>query len=193
MNEDTPTRIMRAAKKILEENLRLEGVQLSLDSVAKRAGLTKPGLMYYYPSKQDLMIGLIDFAAHAWHIKLREHAGKEPADLSAIERHRAYVEVATRADVSRADCWIFADALYHPVLAEYWQKWFEPWFRVASETPEVAGALTAARFCADGSWLSEASGVMPATDLAAVREHALALIETAARAKQAATQSKEQA
>lgn len=179
VNEDTPTRIMGAAREILEENVRLEGVQLSLESVARRAGLTKPGLMYYFPTKQELLIGLINFAARGWHEKLCESAGSDPADINAIDRHRAYVEVSTRSEVSRADCWIFADALYHPVLAEHWQNWLEPWFSVAGENDEAAGALTAARFCADGAWLSEASGVMRAADLETIRKHALNLIDAA--------------
>lgn len=41
--------------------------------------------------------------------------------------------------------------------------------------------LTAARFCADGAWMSEATGVFPSDDLAAVCRHALALIDAAER------------
>ena len=46
--------------------------------------------------------------------------------------------------------------------------------------------LTAARFCADGAWMSEATGVFPSDDLAAVCRHALALIDAAEATSDAA-------
>ena len=172
---------MEAAKELVRKNARVEGVTLSLESVAKRAGLTKPGLMYYFPNKEALMVGLVDFAARHWHELLLAEAGGDPGELTAFERHRAYVEVATTADVSRADYWIFSDALYHPVLAGPWQRWLGPWFSLEDAPAAAHGALSAARFCADGAWMSEASGVMPVDDLAPVRAHALELIATAER------------
>lgn len=172
---------MEAAKELVSENARVEGVTLSLESVAKRAGLTKPGLMYYFPNKEALMVGLVDFAAEHWHELLVAQAGAGPAELSPFERHRAYVEVATTEDVSRADYWIFSDALYHPVLAGPWQAWLGPWFSLEDAPAAARGALAAARFCADGAWMSEASGVMRVDDLAPVRAHALELIAVAER------------
>ncbi|WP_217132496.1 TetR/AcrR family transcriptional regulator [Leucobacter chinensis] len=179
MTADTPVRIMQAAKEIVAEHTKLEGVALSLDSVAKRAGLTKPGLMYYFPNKQALMVGLVEFAAQQWHDMLREHAGAEPAELTVFARYRAYVEVATTAEVSRADYWIFSDALYHPSLSGAWQEWLGPWFTLEGAPEGARGPLTAARFCADGAWMSEATGVMQADDLGPVRAHALQLIAVA--------------
>ena len=54
-----------------------------------------------------------------------------------------------------------------------------PWFDTAGLDPRAVSLLTAARFCADGAWMSEATGVFPSNDLAAVHRHALALIDTA--------------
>jgi hypothetical protein len=87
--------------------------------------------------------------------------------------------VATTAEVSRADYWIFSDALYHPKLSRAWSEHLGPWFDTAGLDPRAVSLLTAARFCADGAWMSEATGVFPSDDLAAVCRHALSLIDAA--------------
>lgn len=181
MAGDARTRILEAAKALAESHDSVQGVTISLESVAHQAGLTKPGLMYHFPSKQALMVGVVDHAAEHWAQMLAGQAGKPVGELSSFERHRAYVTVATTAEVSRADYWIFSDALYHPTLAEAWSGHLGPWFDTVGLDAQAVSLLTAARFCADGAWMSEATGVFRSTDLAAVREHALGLIDTAER------------
>lgn len=181
MAGDARTRILEAAKALAESHDSVQGVTISLESVAHQAGLTKPGLMYHFPSKQALMVGVVDHAAEHWAQMLAGQAGKPVGELSSFERHRAYVAVATTAEVSRADYWIFSDALYHPTLAEAWSGHLGPWFDTVGLDAQAVSLLTAARFCADGAWMSEATGVFRSTDLAAVREHALGLIDMAER------------
>jgi AcrR family transcriptional regulator len=179
MTSDTRERILSAAKELAEQNDSIQGVTISLEAVSRRAGLTKPGLMYHFPTKEALMLGLVDRAAQHWHELLREHAGADPEQLSAFDRHRAYVAVATTAEVSRGDYWIFSDALYHPTLAGAWHRYLGPWF-ADDDLPAAARSLVAtARFCADGVWMAEATGVFPAEDLVAIRRHALGLIDAA--------------
>lgn len=179
MANDGRMRILKAAKALAESHDSVQGVTISLESVAQQAGLTKPGLMYHFPSKEALMLGLVDHAAEDWARRLREHTGRPSQELSSFERHRAYVTVATTAEVSRADYWIFSDALYHPKLSRAWSEHLGPWFGTTGLDDRAVSLLTAARFCADGAWMSEATGVFPSEDLAAVREHALALIDAA--------------
>lgn len=183
MSTDTRERILRAATQLAEENHSIQGVTISLESVSQRVGLTKPGLMYHFPSKEALMLGLAEHGARRWHDLLREHTGADPQELSAFERHRAYVTVATTAEVSRADYWIFTDALYHPTLAETWHRQLGPWYATEGLSAPARSLVTTARFCADGAWMSEASGVFRADDLAAVRAHALRLIDMAETAQ----------
>lgn len=181
MASDAKTRILEAAKSLAESHDSVQGVTISLESVAQEAGLTKPGLMYHFPTKEALMVGLVGFAGEHWARMLEEHTGRTAAELTSFERHRAYVHVATTAEVSRSDYWIFSDALYHPKLVQAWSQHLGPWFDVEGLDPHVVSLLTAARFCADGAWMSEATGVFPAADLAAVCEHALGLIAAAER------------
>lgn len=188
MEANARTRILQAAKALAEESSSVQGVTISLESVAQRAGLTKPGLMYHFRSKEALMLGLVEHAAAHWDALLRAHTGAAPEALSPFERHRAYITVATTADVSRADYWIFSDALYHPALTEPWRRYLNPWHDTAALSEPALSLLTAARFCADGAWMSEATGVFAADSLGSVRRHALALVDAAER-EDAATDS----
>ena len=51
--------------------------------------------MYYYSSKENLMLGMVEHAAARWDGLLRDHTGAAPEALSVFERYRAYAAVAT--------------------------------------------------------------------------------------------------
>jgi AcrR family transcriptional regulator len=176
---DTRERILRSAKSLAEENESLQGVTISLQAAARRAGLTKPGLMYYFPTKEALMVGLVEYAAERWADQLRASTCREATDLSAFDRHRAYVNASMIKDVSRSDYWIFSDAIYHAILAGTWQRHLAPWIATDGVSPQARALLNAARFAADGAWAAEATGVFPAADLDSVRVHTLKLIDQA--------------
>lgn len=179
---EVQARIMRAAQELAEEKTSVQGATITLEAVAQRAGLSKPGLMYHYRTKDALMVGLVEHSARQWDELLRTEAGAGPNELSAFDRYRAYVATATTAEVSRADYWMSSEAIYHPTLSEPWQRILSPWYDLDGVTsPEARTLLTAARFCADGAWMSEATGVFAAENLSAIGAHATALIKRAER------------
>jgi len=55
---DTKEQILRAAAEIINN----EGVfSLTLEAVAKKAGISKGGLLYHYPSKDVLLEGMVNY------------------------------------------------------------------------------------------------------------------------------------
>ena len=42
------------------------GRAVSLDSVARIVGLTKPGVMYHFPTKEALVLALVDSVLDRW-------------------------------------------------------------------------------------------------------------------------------
>lgn len=42
------------------------GEVVSFDSVARRSGLSKPGLMYHFRTKKAMMLALVDHVAAGW-------------------------------------------------------------------------------------------------------------------------------
>lgn len=178
---DTRSRILNAAISLAQDRDSLTGVTVSMEAVAQAADLTKPGLFYHFPTKQALMEGLVQIVAERWDTLLNAEAGGTPYELTPFDRHRAYVNVATTAAVSRGDYWVFTGALYHPSLRDTWEKLLRPWFVTEGVSPPGRALLTTARFCADGAWMSEATTVFPAHDLDAVRDCAQELVDRAER------------
>ena len=80
--------ILDAASKLVRER----GVAATLDDVARRAGVSKGGLLYHFASKQDLLVGL----ATEWLERFRRAVldAVDPADGSPGRLVRAYVQVS---------------------------------------------------------------------------------------------------
>lgn len=155
------------------------GEPVSLESVARAAGLTKPGLMYHFPTKAALMSALVDHLIDRYE---RELIARLPGDGSpnVEERLAAYVDWAFTADIDNADLVVFTDPRLRDQLTKRWTWRLRPWLEVPNNLP--AGRRTrllAARLIADGSWFADASGILPLRggERLQVRNTALALIK----------------
>ncbi len=140
------------------------GESLSLESVARAAGLTKPGLMYHFPTKEALMTGLVDHTVDGYERELLERlpAGDDP---TVEQRLAAYVDWAFNADIDQCDLVMFSDPRLRDHLTARWTERLRRWVDVPAEiAPERRARLHAARLLADGSWFADASGVLPLTD-----------------------------
>ena len=48
---------------------------LTFDAVARETGMTKSGLVYHFPSKEDMLMALHEYLASAWEDNLIEALG----------------------------------------------------------------------------------------------------------------------
>ncbi|MFJ3659585.1 TetR/AcrR family transcriptional regulator [Streptomyces sp. NPDC090119] len=155
-----------AKQRILDGALNLLRVEgggaITLEAAAKEVGLSKPGLMYHFPTKEALMLGVIDHVADRWDKLLLERLGRPLETATPAQRVRAHVEVALDAPFDRADFAIYTDAHYRTALTDAWVRRIEPWLTLPDDLPEPLRArLTAARLLADGYWMAAATGVFP--------------------------------
>ncbi|GAA2390341.1 TetR/AcrR family transcriptional regulator [Streptomyces glaucosporus] len=146
--------------------LRAEGGgSITLEAAARQVGLTKPGLMYHFPTKEALMLAVVDHVADRWEKLLLDRLGRPLETASPHQRIRAYVEVALAAPFDRADFAIHSDAHYRTALTDTWVRRIEPWIALPDTLTDAARArLTAARLLADGYWTAAATGVFPVPD-----------------------------
>ncbi|WP_304452394.1 TetR/AcrR family transcriptional regulator [Nocardiopsis sp. YSL2] len=159
MAPDTRTRILDGALDLLRAE---GGGSVTLDSAARRAGLTKPGLMYHFPTKEALKLGIVDHVAARWEGMLLDRLAEPLETASPHRRTRAYVEVALTAPFDRADYAVCTDALYRDAFHEIWEQRFRPWLHLPDDLPDHDRArLTAARLLADGYWTAAATDVFP--------------------------------
>jgi AcrR family transcriptional regulator len=140
------------------------GGTLSLDSIARRVGLTKPGLMYHFPTKQALMLALVDHVVDRWDAQLRARLGCDPDDATPRDRMLAYLDWSLSGDFDRADLVALADPRLSEPLRERFAERMEPWLRRPARLPAAERTrLTAVRLLADGAWFADASGILPLT------------------------------
>ncbi|MDO5633252.1 MAG: TetR/AcrR family transcriptional regulator [Micrococcus sp.] len=152
------TLILDAALEVLRDP---SGPALSFESVARVAGLSKPGLMYHFPTKDSLVRGVLVHVADRWEAELSRLLDKPLSSASAEERVAAYVEFAAGTVHDPADVAVCFNAHYRIDLAEIWEHRLRPWVALDEEvSDERRGRLEAARLAADGYWYAIASGVL---------------------------------
>ena len=139
------------------------GGALSLESAARAAGITKPGLMYHFPSKATLMAALVDRLVDDCERELRRRLPAETeAGFSVGDRLTAYVDWVCAGDFDSSDLVMFSDPRLREPLTAQWTERMRPWVEVPADLPEAKRSrLVAARLLADGIWFAQASDALP--------------------------------
>jgi len=157
--------ILDAATRVVQR----EGVTtLTYESVAAEAGMTKGGLLYHFPSREELMLGLHRHVAENWEQALEAQAGGSAQELDRDQRFRAFVRLSQNPE--RAELLLMLEASEDPVANAAWDEIFDRWAPKApsprssapqdSTTDDDAEAAAVQRFiarlAADGLWFYEA-------------------------------------
>ena len=158
MRPSNRSAIIEAAHRVAE---RQGGADYSYETTASEAGLTKAGVLYHFPSREDLVLAVVEYVAHSWEAAMLEALGCPLEAATPAQRIRAYVEVAAGDDVTRGDFAVYADALCRPAHLGPWNEVFSRWFDLTGCGAEQRARLTCARFAADGLWVAKATGTMP--------------------------------
>ncbi|ANE04803.1 TetR/AcrR family transcriptional regulator [Corynebacterium crudilactis] len=96
---------------------------LSYDTLAEATGLSKSGLIYHFPSRHALLLGMHELLADDWDQQLRAIA-RDPED--PLERLRAVVVTLTE-NVSRPELLLLIDAPSHPDFLHAWRTVNHKW------------------------------------------------------------------
>jgi len=87
--------ILQAACKVLAE----EGLEaLTLDAVAQKAEVSKGGLLYHFPSKNLLVIGLVNYLSDEFEGLWQEEFEQDKEPGTSGQWTRAYVRASIRFD-----------------------------------------------------------------------------------------------
>ena len=81
--------ILQSATEFILEN---DYHTLTLDAVAKQAGISKGGLLYHFPNKEALLIGVAQYIFEEFTIAFEEHAKQDPIEKG--KWCRALIEVS---------------------------------------------------------------------------------------------------
>lgn len=151
--------------KILEAAIAVagsdDGDRLTLEAVATEAGLTKPGLMYHFPSKKALMRGVVAHLADQWVRLMTSYLPVSVGEATSHMRLVAYVEAATSDEYSRSDFTIYALASRSSELSSIWRDRMDSWIAMpASLSDEERARVVTARLAADGYWFTKSTEML---------------------------------
>lgn len=150
MRQSKREEILQAATAVVQR----EGVTaLTYESVAAEAGLTKGGLLYHFPTREDLLHGLHVYVAGRWEQAMVEEAGAGADQLDDDARFAAFVRASQQPD--RAELLLMLEASENPATNAVWDEVYQRWAPQPStaETEDADLERFVARLAADGMWL----------------------------------------
>jgi len=201
------TAILDAALRVIEHG----GVtEVTFESVAAEAGMTKGGLLYHFPTREALLKALHQYLADQWESSLEAAAGTTSEQATSAERLAAYARVACQS-ATRAELLLMLETANEPAMHAPWidilDRWASPASLQSTQPMETSPSVHATqdrqdglsetglsetelrqlitRLAADGLWLNES---LPSAHLRpAVREQLLEHLATLANPAGAAT------
>jgi AcrR family transcriptional regulator len=176
MRSSSRTDILDAAMRVVDA---VGGADITYESVAREAGLTKAGLMYHFPTKDALMIAVIEHVIARWQTELDDTLGVPHAQSTLAQRVRAFLTFAGDGGVTRGEFVVFTEAVRRPQLSAPWIAYLRTWFDFGDDADTAP--LLLAWLAANGLWIAEATSILTVTPAqrAAVLGRLTALIEDA--------------
>jgi len=147
---------------VTAQELMKNGDPVSLDSVARKIGLTKAGLVHHFPTKKALMISLVDDVARRWSKMLEE----TPSSSSPEGRMMTYLNYALSYDIDSSDFAFMADYKLKDELYTRWAELIDKWFDFNDiKDTNRKNALTTVRLIADGAWFDRGLGMLSTSEV----------------------------
>ena len=151
--------ILRAADRVVVE----VGVSgLTLEAVAREAGLSKGGLLYHFPSKEALISGMVGRLVGGFTDALGRELAREKGSASG-RWLRAYARASFAEDrwYLEAGAGLLAAVAENPALLDPVRRGFEEAQRWAERDGVDPAVATLVRLAADGLFFAELLGLAP--------------------------------
>lgn len=152
-----PTITREGLLEIAEGLVRGEGASgLTIDALARAAGISKGGVQYSFPSKDDLVRALIERWTRQFDELLGEIEDLPPADLV-----RKYIKVmrSSQAAMNAKMAGLMISYIQDPANVTETRDWYRSMFRHLDGTTEEAQAARVALLAAEGLFLLRISGI----------------------------------
>src|SRR5699024_2424530 len=100
-------------------------------------GSDQTGVDAPLPSKEAMMVALVDAVIDQWEEQLTQTLGAAPAEVGAVDRIGAYARFVLAQDFDRSDVVVFADPRLHRTLVARWEGRMTPWWSVPEDATET--------------------------------------------------------
>ncbi len=162
MRKSKRTAILDAIADIIER----DGVTaVTFDAVAAETGLTRGGLLYHFPSREELILATHKHNAEMWEKEMKRLAGKDADEAAPAERHAAYIETCAEA-AKRVELLLMLESAKDLELGTLWREIVDRWAPPVpdSDDPDAISSFIA-RLAADGLWIHEVLSSRPLPDV----------------------------
>ncbi|MFJ4036506.1 TetR/AcrR family transcriptional regulator [Microbacterium sp. NPDC090007] len=137
--DSSKPRILAAAVGLVET----QGVAgITLEAVARAAGVTKGGLQYHFASKEDLLDAILEQSWRQAEVAAEDALGKTWAEATPDERLSAFIRSSAAAEVTKADLVLALEGASTNAAAqrkdEFYRRWTGEGERVLSVSQRVA-------------------------------------------------------
>lgn len=152
MRESNRDKILAAVVRLIERD---GFTAVTFDAVAAETGITRGGIIYHFPSREELILATHHHLAREWEEQLRALA---PDPESPSDRYTAYIQSCTR-DATRAELLMMLESIKDERQTQVWSALIDHWAPpVPKDDDPVAMAHFLARIAADGLWAHRAMG-----------------------------------
>ncbi|MGJ0451739.1 MAG: TetR/AcrR family transcriptional regulator [Methylocystis sp.] len=152
-----PTITREGLIELAEEIVRSEGAAgLTIDALAKRAGISKGGVQYSFSSKDDLIRALIERWTHQFDALLGDMDDVPPADLV-----RKYINVmrGSQAAMNAKMAGLMIAYIQNPENVSETREWYRSMFERLGGATEDAQAARVALLAVEGLFMLRISGI----------------------------------
>lgn len=158
---DTCSKILKAAAYIVQS----DGIlNLTLEAAAKRAGVSKGGLLYHFPSKDALVAGMVQYLMQNYMDNIEKNANQDT--LLHGRWTRSFIrETSEQSNPDKhMDAGLMAAAAINRSLLKPVQDAYEQWQDHIDDDGLDPINATVLRLAVDGLWFSEIFGLAPLGD-----------------------------
>lgn len=145
-----------AAQSVVEKGVHA----ITLEAVAKQAGVSKGGLLHHFPNKQALLDALFQDLLARFNASIAAKMAEDPIETGRAAR--AYLQVTTQETVNGNDAGLWrsltAAMLADPLLHERWADWGKEALQLPPESGADPADLLLCRLAVDGLWLADMLG-----------------------------------
>ncbi len=162
-SHDTRTKLLRTACAIALE----QGIShVTLDNVAKAAGVSKGGLIYHFAGKEALLQGMVDYLLDSFAAEIETHLNGSEREAVPGQWLRAYVRANLDKDQSELQLSIalLAAVAVNPALLQRWRDRYAAWQQTLLQTSADPVLATIIRLATDGMWLMDLLNIAPADE-----------------------------
>ena len=160
VEQDTKARILKAAEAVVG---RQGSKAMTLEAVAKEAGVSKGGMLYHFPNKTALIAAMVGQAISEF------EAALSTAERASGDWLEGYLD-ATFADLERVDSLsgILAAVAEEPELLKPFQAALDRWYKKAES--DYGATAIPLLLALDALWLHVLLGTLPTFPLVELQQ-----------------------